>query len=94
MTTYEAWNISLYNTIMTALPIIVHAVYDFDHNYKWTTIKNAKDFYPSVYYVGQQWTIFNMQNIFTWLMEGFSHSVFAFMVSLYFFQNEPITESG
>lgn len=52
VTVYEDWDISLYNTIMTALPICAHACYEFDLNFKRTKVKNGKDFYPWVYYVG------------------------------------------
>jgi len=91
---YEDWCISLYNTIMTALPVCAHAVIDFDHNFKKSKIKNGKDYYPYVYYVGQQRTIFNYKSIFIWLGEGFIHSLMAFFMSLYFLKARPLSWDG
>lgn len=77
---YDDFYITTYNLAFTNLPLLFRAVLDKDLYYKrFCQIGNSevvhfdtvvKEYYPFLYYVGQQGTIFSPKNLILWLLEG------------------------
>jgi phospholipid-transporting ATPase len=72
---YESWTLSFYNVFFTFLPPIVMGIFD--------QFISARllDRYPQLYQLGQKGTFFKMHSFFSWILNGFYHSLIAYFVS-------------
>jgi magnesium-transporting ATPase (P-type) len=104
-TIYDDWYISFYNLAFTSFPLIVRALFDKDIYYKYwgNTQTNAegiatstllKDYYPFLYYVGQQSTIFTLGNAVRWIVVGLGFGAGLFLITLYALNGEAVTRDG
>jgi phospholipid-transporting ATPase len=52
------------------------------------------DRYPQLYQLGQKGTFFRMHSFWSWVGNGFYHSILAYIFSTYFFENDLIMSDG
>lgn len=52
------------------------------------------DRYPQLYQLGQKGTFFRMHSFFSWVGNGFYHSIIIYLVSIYTFRNDGVEASG
>lgn len=52
------------------------------------------DRYPQLYQLGQKGTFFRMHSFFSWVGNGFYHSILAYIFSTYFFANDGLMADG
>jgi phospholipid-transporting ATPase len=85
---YESWILSFYNVFFTALPPLAIGVFD--------QFISARllDRYPQLYQLGQKGTFFRMHSFWTWMGNGFYHSILSYVFSIYFFRNDLILSNG
>ena len=85
---YESWILSFYNVFFTALPPLAIGVFD--------QLISARllDRYPQLYQLGQKGTFFKMHSFWTWVGNGFYHSVLSYVFSIYFFRDDLIMSDG
>jgi magnesium-transporting ATPase (P-type) len=104
-TIYDDWYISFYNLAFTSFPLIVRALFDKDIYYKYwgntptntegiATSTLLKDYYPFLYYVGQQSTIFTLGNALRWIIVGLGFGAGLFLITLYALNEEAIVRDG
>jgi phospholipid-transporting ATPase len=85
---YESWTISLYNVLFTVLPPIVMGVFD--------QFISARllDRYPQLYMLGQQGRFFNRSTFWSWVANGFYHSLIIYLAGVAIFWNDGIESDG
>ncbi|KAL9106831.1 MAG: hypothetical protein Q9227_008164 [Pyrenula ochraceoflavens] len=85
---YESWILSLYNVLFTVLPPFAMGICD--------QFISARllDRYPQLYLLGQKGTFFRMHSFFSWVANGFYHSVLAFFFSVMIFREDGILSNG
>jgi phospholipid-transporting ATPase len=85
---YESWILSFYNVFFTALPPFAMGIFD--------QFISARllDRYPQLYQLGQKGTFFRMHSFWTWVGNGFYHSILAYVFSIYFFREDLILSNG
>jgi phospholipid-transporting ATPase len=52
------------------------------------------DRYPQLYQLGQKGTFFRMHSFFSWVGNGFYHSILAYVFSSYFFYDDLVLSNG
>lgn len=52
------------------------------------------DRYPQLYQLGQKGTFFRMHSFFSWVGNGFYHSILAYIFSTYIFSEDGIMSDG
>ncbi|KAI9780453.1 MAG: hypothetical protein M1839_006727 [Geoglossum umbratile] len=72
---YESWTLSFYNIFFTALPPLVMGIFD--------QFISARllDRYPQLYQLGQKGAFFKMHSFFSWILNGFYHSLLLYFAS-------------
>ncbi|GAO48796.1 phospholipid-translocating P-type ATPase [Saitoella complicata NRRL Y-17804] len=77
---YESWTISFYNIFFTALPPIVIGICD--------QFISARllDRYPQLYKLGIDGTFFNVRSFWSWVGNGFYHSLVLYLCSIVIFR--------
>ncbi|KAK6517959.1 hypothetical protein TWF506_005128 [Arthrobotrys conoides] len=77
---YESWTLSFYNVLFTVLPPLAMGVFD--------QFLSARllDRYPQMYQLGQKGYFFKMSSFWSWLVNGFYHSLILYIVSEFVFQ--------
>ncbi|KAF4626638.1 hypothetical protein G7Y89_g11521 [Cudoniella acicularis] len=72
---YESWTLSFYNVLFTVLPPLVMGIFD--------QFISARllDRYPQLYQLGQKNTFFKMHSFFSWVGNGFFHSLILYIAS-------------
>lgn len=72
---YESWTLSFYNVFFTVLPPFAMGIVD--------QIISARllDRYPQLYQLGQRSVFFRMHSFWSWVSNGFYHSLIAFYLS-------------
>ncbi|KAG5439930.1 hypothetical protein PCANB_000212 [Pneumocystis canis] len=85
---FESWTISFYNVFFTFLPPIVIGIFD--------QFLNAKllNQYPQLYKLGQFKTFFNVKSFWSWIANGFYHSLILYFASKYIFSNDLPQSDG
>ena len=102
-TVYDDWYITMYNMILTALPLMIKGLLekdiripsrvDFESN---ETEINCRIRYevPKLYSVGKLNTIFTGWNFTYWVFIGIFHSALVFFIPLYVSNKEVISSEG
>ncbi|KZF21520.1 phospholipid-translocating P-type ATPase [Xylona heveae TC161] len=72
---YESWTLSFYNVFFTVLPPLVMGIFD--------QFISARllDRYPQLYQLGQRGVFFRMHSFFSWILNGFYHSLLLYFAS-------------
>ncbi|KAI9801089.1 MAG: hypothetical protein M1833_002957 [Piccolia ochrophora] len=72
---YESWTLSFYNIFFTVLPPIAMGIFD--------QFISARllDRYPQLYQLGQKGVFFRMHSFFSWILNGFYHSLIMYFAS-------------
>jgi len=72
---YESWTLSFYNVFFTVLPPLAMGILD--------QFISARllDRYPQLYQIGQKNTFFKMHSFFSWVGNGFYHSLILYLFS-------------
>ncbi|KAL9104966.1 MAG: hypothetical protein Q9163_000138 [Psora crenata] len=72
---YESWTLSFYNVFFTVFPPFVMGIFD--------QFISARllDRYPQLYRLGQKGVFFKMHSFFSWILNGFYHSLISYFVS-------------
>lgn len=84
---YESWTLSFYNVIFTVLPPFAMGICD--------QFISARllDRYPQLYQLGQKGLFFKKHSFWSWVANGFYHSLILYIVSeLIFFWDLPMTD--
>ncbi|KAL8962870.1 MAG: hypothetical protein Q9193_000794 [Seirophora villosa] len=70
----ESWTLSFYNVFFTVLPPFVMGIFD--------QFISARllDRYPQLYQLGQKGVFFKMHSFFSWVLNGFYHSLLAYIL--------------
>lgn len=72
---YESWTLSFYNVFFTFFPPLAMGIFD--------QFISARllDRYPQLYQLGQKGVFFKMHSFWSWILNGFYHSLVAYFVS-------------
>ncbi|ORY01483.1 phospholipid-translocating P-type ATPase [Basidiobolus meristosporus CBS 931.73] len=73
---YEQWTLSLYNTLFSALPVLVLGMFEKDLNAE-TLLR-----FPSLYRTGQNNEMFNLRIFWIWMVNGVIQSVWITYIPL------------
>jgi len=87
-TIFESWTLSFYNVLFTFLPPFAMGVFD--------QFISARllDRYPQLYQLTQKGTFFRMHSFWSWVANGFYHSILAYIFSSYFFNDDLVLSNG
>ncbi|KAI9889295.1 MAG: aminophospholipid translocase [Vezdaea aestivalis] len=72
---YESWTLSFYNVFFTFFPPLAMGIFD--------QFISARllDRYPQLYQLGQKGVFFKMHSFFSWILNGFYHSLLLYFIS-------------
>ncbi|KAI9808395.1 MAG: Phospholipid-transporting ATPase IB [Pycnora praestabilis] len=72
---FESWTLSFYNVFFTVLPPLAMGIFD--------QFISARllDRYPQLYQLGQKGVFFKMHSFFSWILNGFYHSLILYFAS-------------
>ncbi|KAG8531589.1 uncharacterized protein KY384_003219 [Bacidia gigantensis] len=72
---FESWTLSFYNVFFTVFPPFVMGIFD--------QFISARllDRYPQLYRLGQAGVFFKMHSFFSWILNGFYHSLLSYFIS-------------
>ncbi|CAG8568066.1 4348_t:CDS:1, partial [Acaulospora colombiana] len=88
---YEAWTLSLYNTLFSSLPVIVVGI--FEKDLKRRTLIGV----PELYQTGQRNEAFNLKLFLLWMGMGLYHAMVIVLVPAFLhgiFFSEELNDSG
>lgn len=81
---FESWTMSFYNVLFTVLPPFVIGIFD-----QYVSAR-LLDRYPQLYQLSQKGVFFQMHSFFSWVANGFYHSLILYFVSeLIYFWDLP-----
>ncbi|RMZ74798.1 hypothetical protein DV737_g5721, partial [Chaetothyriales sp. CBS 132003] len=85
---YESWLLSFYNVLFTVLPPFAIGLFD--------QFISARllDRYPQLYKMGQSGLFFRMHSFWSWVANGFYHSILAYIFSSYFYYDDLVLSNG
>ena len=85
---YESWTLSFYNIFFTVLPPLAMGIFD--------QFISARllDRYPQLYQLGQKNTFFKMHSFFSWVVNGFYHSLILYIASELIWWNDLPLSNG
>ena len=85
---YESWTLSFFNVLFTVAPPFIIGIFD--------QFVSARllDRYPQLYQLSQRGLFFRMHSFFSWILNGFYHSLILFGVSIVFFRNDHPEADG
>jgi phospholipid-transporting ATPase len=85
---YESWTLSFFNVIFTAMPPFVLGIFD--------QFVNARllDRYPQLYQLSQKGVFFRTHNFWSWVGNGFYHSLILYGVSVLIWRQDGILPNG
>ncbi|KAI9678940.1 MAG: aminophospholipid translocase [Trizodia sp. TS-e1964] len=74
---FESWTLSFYNVFFTVFPPLVMGIFD--------QFISARllDRYPQLYQLGQKGVFFKTHSFFSWILNGFYHSLILYFASQY-----------
>ena len=84
---YESWTLSFFNVIFTVMPPFVLGIFD--------QFVNARllDRYPQLYQLSQKGIFFRTHNFWSWVGNGFYHSLILYFVSeLIYWNDGPLSD--
>ncbi|CAA21897.1 P-type ATPase [Schizosaccharomyces pombe] len=85
---FESWSISLYNVLFTVLPPVVIGIFD-------QFVSAGQLFqYPQLYQLGQRSEFFNLKRFWSWITNGFYHSLLLFLCSIAVFYYDGPNKDG
>ncbi|KAL6249239.1 aminophospholipid translocase [Rhinocladiella similis] len=87
-TIYESWTLSFYNVLFTVLPPFAMGVFD-----QFISARML-DRYPQLYQLTQKGTFYRMHSFWSWIANGFYHSILAYIFSSYFFKDDLVLANG
>ncbi|KAF2719557.1 phospholipid-transporting ATPase [Polychaeton citri CBS 116435] len=85
---FESWTLSFFNVLFTVLPPFVLGIFD--------QFVNARllDRYPQLYQLSQKGVFFRRHNFWSWVGNGFYHSLILYFVSTAFWWDDGILPNG
>lgn len=85
---YESWTLSFFNVIFTVLPPFVLGIFD--------QFVNARllDRYPQLYQLSQKGVFFRNHNFWSWVGNGFYHSLILYFVSELIWWDDGVLPNG
>ncbi|KAK4502195.1 hypothetical protein PRZ48_005620 [Zasmidium cellare] len=85
---YESWTLSFFNVIFTAMPPFVLGIFD--------QFVNARllDRYPQLYQLSQKGIFFRTHNFWSWVGNGFFHSLVLYFVSEAIYWRDGVLSDG
>ncbi|KAF2763858.1 putative phospholipid-transporting ATPase [Teratosphaeria nubilosa] len=85
---YESWTLSFFNVIFTVMPPFVLGIFD--------QFVNARllDRYPQLYQLSQKGVFFRTHNFWSWVGNGFYHSLLLYFVSELIWWDDGILPNG
>ena len=85
---YESWTLSFFNVIFTVMPPFVLGIFD--------QFVNARllDRYPQLYQLSQKGIFFRNHNFWSWVGNGFYHSLLLYFVSELLWRNDGVLSDG
>lgn len=85
---YESWTLSFYNIFFTFLPPLVMGICD--------QFISARllDRYPQLYQISQKGLFFKMHSFFSWILNGFYHSLVLYFASEYIWRYDLPQSDG
>jgi phospholipid-transporting ATPase len=85
---YESWTLSFFNVIFTAMPPFVLGIFD--------QFVNARllDRYPQLYQLSQKGVFFRTHNFWSWVGNGFYHSLILYGVSVLLWPRDGVLPDG
>ncbi len=99
---FDTFYVQCYNMVFTSLPLVAKAICEQDVNYlkirkdqKSTyEVKNLKDNYPYLYYVGQENTLFGHLKFIKWFLGGAFQSLIIWFICMWVFPNGIMSSDG
>ncbi|KAK4898740.1 aminophospholipid translocase [Elasticomyces elasticus] len=85
---YESWTLSFFNVVFTVMPPFVLGIFD--------QFVNARllDRYPQLYQLSQKGVFFRTHNFWSWVGNGFYHSLILYFVSELIYWNDGYLSDG
>ncbi|KAK4930623.1 aminophospholipid translocase, partial [Elasticomyces elasticus] len=85
---FESWTLSFYNVLFTVLPPFVLGIFD--------QFVSARllDRYPQLYQLSQKGVFFRMHNFWSWVANGFYHSLILYFASQLIYWNDLPQSDG
>nr|POE66192.1 putative phospholipid-transporting atpase [Quercus suber] len=85
---YESWTLSFFNVIFTVMPPFVLGIFD--------QFVNARllDRYPQLYQLSQKGVFFQTHNFWSWVANGFYHSLILYFVSQAIWYDDGTLSNG
>ena len=85
---YESWTLSFFNVIFTVMPPFVLGIFD--------QFVNARllDRYPQLYQLSQKGVFFRRHNFWSWVGNGFYHSLLLYYISILIYWNDGPMSDG
>lgn len=85
---YESWTLSFFNVVFTAMPPFVLGIFD--------QFISARllDRYPQLYQLSQKGVFFRTHNFWSWVGNGFYHSLLLYFVSQLIYWNDSPMRDG
>jgi len=90
---YNAYYITCYNLVFTALPLGAKAAWDQDLNSDYDG-EQVNRFLPKLYFVGQKSTIFTNANYLLFVLQAVFHAVVVFVVPYYTYLGSIAASNG
>ena len=85
---YESWTLSFFNVVFTVMPPFVLGIFD--------QFVNARllDRYPQLYQLSQKGVFFRTHNFWSWVGNGFYHSLILYFVGQLLYWNDHVLPDG
>ncbi|KAK1078670.1 aminophospholipid translocase [Friedmanniomyces endolithicus] len=85
---YESWTLSFFNVVFTVMPPFVLGIFD--------QFVNARllDRYPQLYQLSQKGVFFRTHNFWSWVGNGFYHSLLLYFVSQLIYWDDGYLSDG
>ncbi|KAK3718506.1 aminophospholipid translocase [Vermiconidia calcicola] len=85
---YESWTLSFFNVVFTAMPPFVLGIFD--------QFVNARllDRYPQLYQLSQKGIFFRTHNFWSWVGNGFYHSILLYAFGELFYLYDGVRSNG
>jgi phospholipid-transporting ATPase len=85
---YESWTLSFFNVFFTVAPPFVIGIFD-----QFVSARML-DRYPQLYQLSQKGVFFRMHNFFSWVANGFYHSLIIYIAGVLFFLDDLPQSDG
>jgi phospholipid-transporting ATPase len=85
---YESWTLAAYNVLFTVLPPFAIGIFD-----QYVSAR-LLDRYPQLYQLSQKGVFFRMHSFWSWVLNGFYHSLILYIAGILFFRWDLIQSDG